>query len=237
MGTVKLHLLYHLCDDIARNRCLYISNAGIYEVSHKNLSRIPTIQPLCGLHILFTKVFPSWNILYQWTMDQTKETQFITLHDDQDSILSVSKHRDAIEKDTGCMARPSTSLNSKEFTRTGKLAQAICAVKVHFDELKFVLHDELIKYAQEIGSNAYNTFVNLFEEVLVIDSNDGGITKSSPHAFCRSAHISGINPSMEDVVDRKEVHVIDSGSRKLQRIFAAYKFYGTGWSRFDSFKH
>lgn len=40
---------------------------------------------------------------------------------------------------------------------------------------------------------------------------------------------------MEYLVNWKEVHVIYNGGRKLQRIFSAYRFYGTVWSRFVLF--
>lgn len=41
-------------------------------------------------------------------------------------------------------------------------------------------------------------------------------------SLCGSVHMSGISsPTMEDDVDGKEVHVIDTGSRELQSIFFA----------------
>lgn len=42
------------------------------------------------------------------------------------------------------------------------------------------------------------------------------------------------SPSIEDTDDGKQVYDVETSSRKVQRIFAAYNLYGTFRSRLDS---
>lgn len=89
------------------------------------------------------------------------------------------------------------------------------------------LQGELIKYLQAIGSDENTTLVNLFKELLGPDRMTEALQSKVLICFCRTAHIYGISSStMEDVVSAEDVHVLNSVSRKLQSIFAAYKFYG-----------
>lgn len=64
-----------------------------------------------------------------------------------------------------------------------------------------------------MGSDVQTTFVNLSKELLRTDLMTESWKIQVCIYFCRRVHIFGINsPTMEGLVDGKDVHVIDTGS-------------------------
>lgn len=106
----------------------------------------------------------------------------------------------------------------KKSSEGGTLKRQFFFVKCNSANWSF-LREELSKYIQAIRSEAHPTLDNIVKEILGIGRMMEALQSQVLIYFCCSAHISGINLfTMEDVVNGKEVHVIDTGSRKLQRI-------------------
>lgn len=94
-----------------------------------------------------------------------------------------------------------------------------------------------MKYLQAIGSDSYATFFNIVKELLETDWVTDVLQSQVCIWFSRTAHILVSMPVTWKIwLTRKKVQVINNGSQKLQHIFAAYKFYGTFRSLFNSLR-
>lgn len=111
MGTIKWHLLDHVCNEINRIGGLYLNDAGLYEGSQK----------------LFKKGYQYTSERTRTSMDEnfavmeqrlameqrTMEKKSRMLDGGTEYQLSVAKHREMIDKDTGRVVKPYMTLNDK----------------------------------------------------------------------------------------------------------------------------
>lgn len=73
------------------------------------------------------------------------------------------------------------------------------------------------------------------KEVLCVDGLKEALLSEIRIQFCSNSHISGMySPIIEDMDGGKQVYVVETGRRKLQRSLSAYNCYGTVSWRFDS---
>ena len=128
------------------------------------------------------------------------------------------------------------SVGVRDFIASTVILDGHTATGTSADAVQFSADNaELVDYLRCIGTDAHSTFVKLVEELLQVNRISPALLAQFRIYFCRSAFVSGMwTPDIRDMDEGKCVCVKEDGRRRLQRVFAAHKFYGICRSRFDS---
>lgn len=113
LGTMKWHMLDHVCDDIIRLGGLYLNDAGLYEASHNQFKRAYHSTSQRTRSAMEESVTLIGRYI---AMDRgPSEKKRRTIDAGNGSKSPRGRHLDVVMKDTGCTARPYMSVSAKDF--------------------------------------------------------------------------------------------------------------------------
>ncbi len=222
MGTLKWHLLDHICEDMNRLGSMIVCDAGIYEQSHK----------------LFKYVYNTATNKRQTTaLEHTINTLGERINGNAEHVCK--KRRILSPSELGDYTNTENAKNivpvlCRPYT-TARLLHLGSITRNESDNYNIPKNTDIIALQNSIGPLAMKTLVTCLFELLTETGLDDSIAHQISVAWSRSCYLPGYSCPTNDMTNDQGIVSIDRSTPKYgTKIVCNPIYYGSHNGRFDS---